>query len=378
MNIKFFLPMLLMTIGLTKAASISMEKIMHHKNVEQKNLLESPLELGKLVFYFNQMPEIKKNSQHTSVTDIQTVEYFFPNVEINPSLNDMITDSKKNHGLYYAITVTPTKKPERGLLLTIKYDPKKIMIQHDQFVAISMQKGIVFYFYNKLLLDNLKDKDEKILQTAWRSDKKKMPIIIDCGHGGQDAGAISADGLMEKEVVLAIGKDVADKLGHKGYLVELTRTSDQTVALDERTTFANTKQALLLVSIHANFALNQNASGLETFFFDPLIMQSVSNCDNKIINKFKKDISKQSSYLSSCLHEQVFNVLKTKNPVLVDRKVKKAVSQILLGAIMPSALIEVGFLSHPLESKLLQDPHYLSLISEGISKGIVTYLENFL
>lgn len=375
MNFKF---LLLMNVSLNafliNASSISLEKAMHHKNVEKKNILEAPLELGKIVFYFTQMPEIKQLSQHSTTTAMEMKQYFFPAVSVTPSVNEMINALKKL-GNYYAINITATQKPQQGLLLTVEYDPKKIIIQHDTFVSIGMQKGIVFYFYNKQLIDILKNKDERILQTVW-GDKKKMPIVIDCGHGGQDTGAISADGLTEKEITLSIGKQVAHQLVNKGYEVAMTRTADQTLALDERTTFANIKQGLLLVSIHANYAPNKQASGLETFFFDSSLMQSEKNNNNEIIYKFKKNLSAKSSLLSSCLHEQVFNEVKKKNPIIVDRKVKKAVSQILLGSTMPAALIEVGFLSNSQEAKLLHDQDYLLLISEGISNGIITYLES--
>lgn len=355
------------------ALSISLEKIMHHKNNEIKNMLEAPLELGKLVFYFSQMPEIKKTVRQTSATSAQ-VDYFFKDVTATSGVKDLVAQAQKSARNTYSFTIQTITKPENGLLLTISYDPTKLFIDTDQFVAIGLQKGFVIYFFNKVLLDTLQNNDEKILSTVFKTDKKKMPIIIDCGHGGSDSGAISSTGLTEKEVVLCIGKQVAEHLESNGYRVLLTRCDDQTMPLNERTTFANAKNALLLVSIHANYAPNKTASGLETFFFDHDIMQSAKNNKNKIINAHKNAIARQSKQLSDCMHEKVLAAVKQANPDLVDRKVKKAVSQILLGAAMPASLIEVGFLSNAHEAYLLADKEYLSLISKGISQGITSYL----
>lgn len=336
-------------------------------------MLESPLELGKLVFYFSHVPEVKKTIHQISQNKL-VVDYFFPTVTASSALNEMMAHAQKNNSSSYAIALRMVHKPESGLLLSITYDPTKLFIDTDQFVAIGLQKGFVVYFFNKLLLDALKKNDEKILSTVFKTDKKKMPIVIDCGHGGQDSGAVSAQGLTEKEVVLTIGTHVAQLLEKEGYKTQLTRSDDQTISLDERTTCANSSNALLLVSIHANYAPNKQASGLETFFFDHTIMQSAKDNKNKYINFYKNKMSAMSEQLSTALHEKVILALKQCNKDLVDRKVKKTVSQILLGAAMPASLIEVGFLSHPREAQLLADPSYLLSISKGIAEGITSYL----
>lgn len=354
-------------------ATIVVEKLMHHRSGESKNVLELPLELGKVVFYLSKNPDVTALKEETRQNK-KVASFVLPDIALTPALNTMLTSLKKSNSVHYSVSVSPVKNPEPGLLVSITYDPEYVSIAHDTFLAIGMQKGLVFYLYNKKLLDSIQNKELPILKTACL-DKKKSAIIIDCGHGGKDSGAISPLGLLEKQVALDIGKKVSDLLIQKGYQVQMTRHSDITLDIDDRTTFANTKKAELLVSIHANFAGNSNASGVETFFLDEALLKPHTSL-NRLVHVHKTQLSKSNYVLSRCLQEKVLNHIKTKNPQVVDRKVKSAVSQLLLGVTMPAALIEVGFLSNVQEALYLKDEEYQYLLSKGIAEGIVSYLNN--
>ncbi|BDC34485.1 hypothetical protein Noda2021_04430 [Candidatus Dependentiae bacterium Noda2021] len=354
-------------------AAIVVEKLMHHRSGDNKNVLELPLELGKVVFYLSNEPHVTALKEE-SRNNKKVASFVLPDIALTPALNQMLTSLKQSNSAHYSVNISPVKNPEQGLLLSITYDPNYVTIAHDSFVAIGMQKGLVFYLYNKKLLDTIQNKELPVLQTACL-DKKKSSIVIDCGHGGNDSGAVSPSGILEKEVALEIGKKVSQLLTKQGYQVHMTRNSDATVDIDDRTTFANTHNAGLLVSIHANFAGNIKASGVETFFLDGALLKQQDSLQ-QVMQGYKTQLYKSNYVLSRCLQEKVLSYVKTKNPQVVDRKVKKAVSQLLIGVTMPAALIEVGFLSNLKESYYLKDEEYQNLLSKGIAEGIVSYLTN--
>lgn len=113
-------------------------------------------------------------------------------------------------------------------------------------------------------------------QRAWQADKEftlveqlglgVRTIVIDPGHGGKDPGAVGRNGLLEKDVVLKVALKTRDALRKKGYRVVLTRSTDVFLPLEERTAIANTENADLFLSIHANSAPNRKARGLETYY----------------------------------------------------------------------------------------------------------------
>ena len=91
-------------------------------------------------------------------------------------------------------------------------------------------------------------------------------VVIDAGHGGEDTGARSPDGLSEKDVVLEVTQRLAGRLRKSGLNVALTRSGDEFVPLEVRTAIANEAGGDLFISIHANSARNTKAHGIETYF----------------------------------------------------------------------------------------------------------------
>ena len=238
---------------------------------------------------------------------------------------------------------------------------------------------------------------EKIKETspvpslAQQLGLKIKKIIIDPGHGGKDPGAIGMRGLKEKDVVLKVAKRLKEKLVSKGYKVLMTRDRDVFIPLEERTAFANTREADLFVSIHVNASPNRRVHGIETYYLnlakDEEAMR-VASRENAISNKKMGDLQfilhdlmqtskvKESSKLAGFIQGSLAGQLSRKHSNILNLGVKQAPFYVLIGAHMPSVLVETSFISNPADEKRLKKKGYLDNISEGILRGIERYIKH--
>ena len=215
-------------------------------------------------------------------------------------------------------------------------------------------------------------------------------VVIDAGHGGKDPGAIGPTGLKEKDVVLKISKKVASRLKKElGCQVILTRNGDRFLPLTQRTAIANAKKADLFVSIHANAAPSRRVSGVETYFLNFALdkeamrvaarenatstkrIGDLKNILNDIMKNTKVD---ESSRLASYVQREVVKNLRKKYSNVKSKGVKQAPFFVLIGARMPSVLVEVSFISNRKEEKRLKSDRYLDRVAEGIVNGIKSYI----
>lgn len=97
--------------------------------------------------------------------------------------------------------------------------------------------------------------------------------------------------------------------------------------------------------------------------------------EHKIYTANKRALHAQSRKLAQAVQAEVLNAARSHNKTVVDRKVKYKVSQVLMGVEIPAILIELGFLSHPQERRLLQSDKYQKALAHGIYKGIKTFLQ---
>jgi N-acetylmuramoyl-L-alanine amidase len=212
-------------------------------------------------------------------------------------------------------------------------------------------------------------------------------IVIDAGHGGKDPGAIGVNGLKEKDVTLAIAKVLAELLTKEGYEVHLTRDKDVYLTLEERTAIANSLEADLFISIHANSSRNRRLRGIETYYLNFAVSESemeVAARENatseKSVGELQKLIKKimlnskikESMDFATIVHRNIIEAVRSKHDT-VNLGVKKAPFYVLIGAQMPSILLEVSFLSNPVDAKKLQDKEFTFELAEGIKKGIMRY-----
>ena len=233
------------------------------------------------------------------------------------------------------------------------------------------------------------------LVTVTPKDRSKKVIVIDPGHGGKDGGAVG-NGFMEKEIVLQIGSQLAEKLRAMGYTVYMTRSNDTFIELKDRTKFANDKEADLFVSIHANSIPKTSdpnaAQGIETYFLSPtrseraMRVAAVENSEDlnemgqygklsflDFINKAKII---ESNKLGIDLQKSMLSNLRKQFPNVRDNGVREAPFWVLVGAQMPAVLVEVGYISHPDESARIADEKYQKWMVEGLVEGVGRYFAN--
>ena len=206
---------------------------------------------------------------------------------------------------------------------------------------------------------------------SYKYVSKKIPkkIVLDPGHGGKDAGAISAKKLYEKDVVLKISKYTKQILEKHGFDVYMTRYDDRYITLDERASFAKKIKADLFLSIHANSA-SPSANGVETFITTVSGYHSsnhygksndTSICPNNNFNA-------ANAILGYAIQS---NLLKTS--LRKDRGLRRARFSVIKNSPCPAALVECGFLSNIEESNLLNDSKYLLRVANGLANGIRAY-----
>lgn len=218
-------------------------------------------------------------------------------------------------------------------------------------------------------------------------------IAIDAGHGGKDPGAIGVNGLREKDVVLDIALRLKTYLTEQyGMKVLMTRADDVFIPLEERTAMANANNADLFISIHANASRNLNASGIETYYLnltsDPTDMETAArenSASMKNISDLQKILSqllvstkiKESTSLASSIQKALPKSLAVKYSDVKDLGVKKAPFYVLIGARMPSILVETSFITNPSEGIKLAKPEYREALAKGILEGINKYIGDF-
>ena len=220
---------------------------------------------------------------------------------------------------------------------------------------------------------------------------KVRRIVVDPGHGGHDPGAVGPDGANEKDVVLAIGLKLAGKLKEEmGLDVVMTRSTDVFIPLEERTAIANKVNADLFVSIHANASLNKAAAGIETYYLNLAKTDKAARVAARENNTSLEKVGLLQTILfdlmanykindSARMAEEVQKALHGK----VSRKyhearnlgVKQGPFYVLVGATMPSILVETAFISNEQEAELLKDREFQETTASGIMEGIRSYIK---
>ena len=217
-------------------------------------------------------------------------------------------------------------------------------------------------------------------------------IVLDAGHGGKDPGSISASGLKEKDVVLDIVKRIG-KLIEKKLKVNVvyTREEDVYVSLEERGKIANRNEGKLFISIHLNsFPKNRNVRGFEVYILRPGKTASaieVAERENSVLRfddkssaeKFEKQATEklilasltqaafmsESEDLSGMLEKELKKKISSPS-----RGVKQAGFYVLVGASMPHAYIEAGFISNRIEEKNFRSSKYKQKFAEAVYEGV--------
>ena len=233
--------------------------------------------------------------------------------------------------------------------------------------------------------------EEPLPPVAAGKFSRNKTIVIDPGHGGTDPGAVNGS-LKEKTAVLGVAKKLGEILKSRGYKIYFTRSTDVFINLRSRTKFANDKMADLFVSIHANAAPNaakaKSMHGIETFFLSPARSERSKNAaalenksDIEEMNYFS-----QQTFLNVLNREKIIasnklgidiqkEILASARKVYAasDGSVREAPFWVLVGALMPAVLVEIGYITHPVEGEKLFDEAYQKALANGIANGIDGY-----
>lgn len=345
--------------------------------------LSASIELGKIVFYFSKDADLAKPEIIQSTYDgKKRVEFRFNGAyatkEVIKAARKLFKQVDKQ---LCRVDLFASSDRNPMLVLRLLYNPDKVGFESELFEAIKHEKGFMCTLLNKSLLERLSPEKNSILRTVCH--EAKHGVVIDMGHGGDDYGARGLFPMMpEKNITLAIGTKLSELLRCQGFDVFCTRSDDSFVPLDTRTSFSNTcNKADIIVSIHANSG-GPRACGIETFCYKPLSQKTVSDLLSRDQDTYKNVLlSKrydQSLSLAQLIQSSVFEQAKKKQHTVVNRGVKKAVAQMLAGSSKPAILIEVGFVTHPIESALLVSSDYQDLIARGIRDGICAYFKRMI
>jgi N-acetylmuramoyl-L-alanine amidase len=215
-------------------------------------------------------------------------------------------------------------------------------------------------------------------------------VVLDPGHGGKDAGAVGPAGVREKDVTLDVARRVAPVLEAQGMQVLLTRKDDSFVSLEERTALANAYGADLFLSIHCNASEGHAHRGIEAYILDTTrdeIAARVAARENattqaasaelaSILGSMRlADEAARSTRFAQLLSRAALASLHLRYGDVTDGGVHTAGFYVLVGARMPSVLLEASYLSNPVEEARLGSEDYRQLIADGIANAVKAYRE---
>jgi N-acetylmuramoyl-L-alanine amidase len=210
------------------------------------------------------------------------------------------------------------------------------------------------------------------------SDQKKI-IVLDPGHGGYDKGAKGPEGTFEKTVTMAFARILAEEL-NKTYEVVMTRTDDYWVDLLTRTSMANHLNADMFISIHTGGSFLHQAGGISLYYYEKVSTSDLM-AEGDSIEALKKagsqaswsDIQNKHQKASRTLAELISNRINETHQFKAE--IQGAPLIVLEGADMPAVLVEIGYITNPIDEKYLNDTSSLTDIADRVKSGIDDYFQ---
>ena len=302
--------------------------------------------------------------------------------DINGSFKDAPSTILKIDGIDRVIVTQNTPKTFR-VVIQNSSDPNSIYMVN--------QRSIVLRTFPTQKEQPTKQTETLIQQTEFL---RSRTVVIDPGHGGKDPGAVVGNNY-EKNAVLGVGLHLKDLLAQRGYKVILTRDSDKFLELKQRTDIANRYNADIFVSIHANAVEKQNAAnakGVETYFLSPARserakrvaalenkeeMQELTNSSqNALLTILNRGRITASNKLAIDIQRYMLHEVRKLHKDTSDGGVREGPFYVLLGAQMPSVLVEIGYMSHAQEGARIFDKNYQRHVAKGIANGVDSYFLN--
>lgn len=280
--------------------------------------------------------------------------------------------------------VFPLSEPAR-LIIDVRGERRTEISRLEDSISIMPEKTVVPKLDEKAVLVDKKAKPFKKTGIS-----KIRRVVVDPGHGGHDPGAVGPSGLQEKDVVLAIGLKLRALLKEElGLDVVMTRSSDVFIPLEERTAIANKVNADLFLSVHANAAPNRAAAGIETYYLNLAKTDKVAQLAAKENGTSLEKVSvlqailfdlmanyklNDSAHLADEVQKSLYKKIRASYSDVKNLGVKQGPFYVLVGATMPSILVEAAFLSNAQEESRLKETAYQEMAAEGILEGVRSYI----
>lgn len=213
-------------------------------------------------------------------------------------------------------------------------------------------------------------------------------VVIDPGHGGEELGTQGEKGTLEKEITLAVARRLRTLIESRlGLKVFLTRDDDRTMSLDDRSAFANNHRADVFLSIHANSAVRPALKGAEVYYL------TVERADEEARKKADENTTvlpalgggnraidlilwetAQARYLeqSAALAGMIEQALRPRVE-MSPRAVQQAPFRVLVGANMPAALVEIGYLSNTEQETQLATAAYQDQVAQALLDALIKF-----
>ena len=218
-------------------------------------------------------------------------------------------------------------------------------------------------------------------------------VVIDAGHGGHDPGTEAAGDVAEKDLALQIATRLREALVAQGIDARMTRDGDTFLTLAARTQLANDNHADLFVSIHLNSSPAADTAGIETYYLNNTTDRAtirLAHMENDVAGGYgapgepnlnyiltdlrQQDKANESASLARMIEEETVADIGVSMGIRVNELgAKQGPFYVLVGALMPSVLVECGFLSNPDEARLLQSSPYQQALADGIARAVMHY-----
>jgi len=319
----------------------------------------------------------------------------------NAFCNTATLSKRYSSGMVRAIT--PKYFPGTGVQFTIELDNQSFTINSVEYQYNKKKNSYMLYIRSDADVEQIrvKEKEQQIAQVLSRdvAKWKLNTIVLDAGHGGKDPGAIGGNGTREKDVVLNIVHDLGMFIEQKWSDVRViyTRKDDTFIPLHERGKIANRNGGKLFLSVHCNASRSPSARGSEVYILGTSKNKEaldIAMFENAVI---RQEVDYQTQYKgfteehlimssmaqsafarqSTTLAQDILKPVERRQAVQRVRGVRQAGFMVLWTPSMPSALVEVGYLSNPEEEMILRDRQEQTKIAYGIFQGLQAYRKNY-
>jgi N-acetylmuramoyl-L-alanine amidase len=276
-------------------------------------------------------------------------------------------------------------KNEKGALRVVMDTAGEV-----RYIVFSLTKP------DRIVVD-LFPKDEVETKGTVREEKKEYVktdisvVVIDPGHGGRDPGAVGPTNYYEKTANIKISRYLKQYLEERlGLTVILTREKDTYLSLHERTAIANKHSADLFISVHNNANKSREPYGVSTYFLavtsdkkalavaareNDTTIEKLSELDYILTDLMVSAKRNESSLLATFVQDGMVTSLREDYDKIFDIGVCQGPFWVLVGAQMPSILVECSFISNRREEQRLKSDAYLKALASGIADGVEKYIK---